>query len=71
LSNSTDADSTDAAISAERGSVTVTWWETNETSQDPIARTSADNGATFGPAMNLATNGTIGEAAEEGTEEEE
>jgi hypothetical protein len=71
LSNSTDADSTDAAISAEGGSVTVTWWETNETSQDPIARTSADNGATFGPAMNLATNGTIGEAAEEGTDEEE
>jgi hypothetical protein len=71
LSNSTDADSTDAAISAEGGSVTVTWWETNETSQDPIARTSPDNGATFGPVMNLATNGTIGEAAEEGTEEEE
>jgi hypothetical protein len=69
--DSTDADSTDAAISAEGGSVTVTWWETNETSQDPIARTSADNGATFGPAMNLATNGTIGEAAEEGTDEEE
>ena len=41
LSNSTDADSTDAAISAEGGSVTVTWWETNETSQDPIARTSS------------------------------
>ena len=31
----------------------------------------ADNGATFGPVLNLATNGTIGETAEEGTEEEE
>jgi hypothetical protein len=65
LSNSTDADSTDADISAEGGSVTVTWWETNETSQEPLARTSSDNGATFGPTMNLATNGTIGEASEE------
>ncbi len=71
LSNSSDADSTDAAISAEGGSVTVTWWETNETSQEPIARTSADNGETFGPIMNLATNGTIGEAAEEEPEEGE
>jgi hypothetical protein len=71
LSNSSNAASTDAAISAEGGSVTVTWWETNETSQDPIARTSGDNGATFGPIMNLAINGTLGEAAEEGTEEEE
>jgi hypothetical protein len=70
LSNSTNADSTDAAISAEGGSVTVTWWETNETSQEPIARTSADNGATFGPTMNLAANGTIG-ATEEGEGEGE
>jgi hypothetical protein len=30
-------------------------------------RISADNGATFGPVTNLATNGTIGEA--EGGEE--
>ena len=66
LSNSTDVDSTDAAISAEGGSVTVTWWETNETSQEPLVRTSSDNGDTFGPIMNLATNGTIGEAEEGG-----
>lgn len=70
LSNSSDADSTDADISAEGGSVTVTWWETNETSQEPSARTSSDNGATFGPIMNLAANGTIGETAEEPEEEE-
>ena len=66
LSNSINTDSTDAAISAEGGSVTVTWWETNETSQGPLVRTSTDNGETFGPINNLATNGTIGEAAEEG-----
>ena len=69
LSNSSNADSTDAAISAEGGSVTVTWWETNETSQEPLVRTSTDNGVTFGPINNLATNGTIGEV--EGTEEGE
>ena len=69
LSNSSNADSTDAAISAEGGSVTVTWWETNETSQEPLVRTSTDNGVTFGPINNLATNVTIGEV--EGTEEGE
>lgn len=34
-----------------------------------LARISTDNGATFGPVLTLATNGTIGEA--EGTEERE
>ena len=70
LSNSSDVDSTDAAISAEGGSVTVTWWETNDTSQEPLVRTSSDNGATFGPIMNLAANGTIGETTEEAEEGE-
>ena len=69
LSNSSNADSTDAAISAEGGSITVTWWETNETSEEPLVRTSTDFGESFGPIMNLATNGTIGEAAEEDPEE--
>jgi hypothetical protein len=32
-------------------------------------RVSNDNGATFGPVLRLATNGTIGEPAEEGPEE--
>jgi hypothetical protein len=64
LSNSSNADSTDAAISAEGGSITVTWWETNETSEEPLVRTSTDFGESFGPIMNLATNGTIGEEGE-------
>jgi len=59
LSNSTSADSTDAAISAEGGTITVTWWETNETSQEPLVRTSSDFGATFGPVLKLSNNGTI------------
>jgi hypothetical protein len=60
LSNSSQSDSTDAAVTAGGNQVSVTWWETNETSAEPLVRTSSDNGQTFGPAMNLATNGTIG-----------
>jgi hypothetical protein len=61
LSNTTEADSDDAEISASGDSVYVSWWERNETSDTPVARVSDDNGATFGPVLMLATNGTIGE----------
>ena len=40
----------------------VTWWERNSTSNEPVEKVSTDNGATFGPVLRLATNGTIGEA---------
>ena len=60
LSNTTEADSDDAEIAASGNSVYVTWWERNETSDEPVARVSNDNGATFGPLLRLATNGTIG-----------
>ena len=59
LSNTTEADSDDAEIAASGDSVYVTWWERNETSDTPVARVSNDNGATFGPMLMLATNGTI------------
>ena len=49
----------------------VTWWETNQTSDTPVMRVSTDSGETFGLVLRLATNGTIGEAAEEGTGEGE
>jgi hypothetical protein len=70
LSNTTTADSVDAEISAEAGSVVVTWWERNQTSDTPVMRVSNDNGETFGPVLNLAVNGTIGveEEEEEGGE---
>jgi hypothetical protein len=71
LSNTTMTDSVDAEIAAEGGNVMVTWWEINQTDNTPVARVSLDNGATFGPTLVLATNGTLGEAAEEGAEEEE
>ena len=60
LSNTTEADSDDAAIAASGNSVYVTWWERNDTSDEPVARVSNDNGATFGPLLRLAANGTIG-----------
>ena len=69
LSNTTAVDSQDAEVAAEGSNVAVTWWETNQTSDVPVMRVSNDNGATFGPMLMLATNGTIGEAEE--TEEGE
>src|ERR671921_1110216 len=60
LSNTTAADSDDAEIAASGDSVYVTWWERKETSDTPVARVSNNNGATFGPMLMLATNGTIG-----------
>jgi hypothetical protein len=65
LSNTTDADSTRVELDSDADSVVVTWWETNQTDDTPVMRVSNDNGETFGPLLELATNGTIGEPAEE------
>ena len=65
LSNSRDSESQDAEIAADGDNVIVTWWERNATSEEPVARISSDNGASFGPLLRLATNGTIGQAAAE------
>ena len=59
LSNSSEADSWRVEIAAEGADVVVTWWETNQTSDTPVARLSIDGGQTFGPMLRLATNGTI------------
>jgi hypothetical protein len=69
LSNSTNADSWKVEIDSDAESVAVSWWETNQTVDTPVMRVSTDSGATFGPILSLATNGTIGEAEE--TEEQE
>ncbi len=61
LSNTTDANSTDVEIDSDADSVVVTWWERNATIDVPVMRVSSDNGKTFGPLLNLATNGTIGD----------
>jgi hypothetical protein len=60
LSNTTNANSTRVEIDSDADNVVVTWWETNDTSDTPVMRVSNDNGKTFGPLLNLATNGTIG-----------
>lgn len=50
LSNTTDADSIDAEITAEGTDVIVTWWEHNQTDNVPAAKISNDAGETFGEA---------------------
>jgi hypothetical protein len=68
LSNTTDADSNRVEISGEGETVVVSWWETNQTSDIPVARISTDAGETFGPMLRLGANGTIGVTEEEGAE---
>jgi hypothetical protein len=58
LSNSSNTDSIDTEIAAD-ANVVVTWWEANQTSIEPVMRVSNDGGATFGPIVKLAVNGTI------------
>jgi hypothetical protein len=60
LSNTTDAESVDAEIAAEGENVVVTWWERNQTVNEPVVRISNDGGQTFGETLRLASNGTIG-----------
>ena len=59
LSNSTGSNSTDFDVEATIDNVIVSWWETNQTSSEPVIVFSGDRGATFGPILNLASNGTI------------
>ena len=67
LSNSPDAKSDRAWLTAEGNNVYVSWWEMtggNTTStggvQEPVLRVSNDNGTTFGPTLRLAADGPIG-----------
>ena len=69
LSNSIASDSANAQIMASGNNVFVTWWERNQSSNEPAVRASTDNGQTFGPVLKLATNGTIGESEEEEEED--
>ena len=75
LSNSNDADSWRVEIHGEGDTVVVSWWETNQKSDIPVARISTDAGETFGPLMMLGMNGTLGsgeaEAVGDETVEEE
>jgi hypothetical protein len=59
LSNST-VNSERAEMGTSGKNVFVTWWETMNGKDVPMLRVSTDNGKTFGPLLNLSTNGTIG-----------
>ena len=60
LSNTPDSDSVDVEISADEGRVAVSWWERNQTLNEPVIRISNDNGKTFGPVLKLTSDGPIG-----------
>jgi hypothetical protein len=64
LSNSPDTQSQTAEIVAVGNNmVFVSWWELNEDvhphTNESVMRISTDAGQTFGPVINLGTNGTI------------
>ena len=71
LSNSTDADSWRVEIAGEGETVVVSWWETNQTSDIPVARVSTDGGETFSPLMMLGMNETLGSGEAEAVRGEE
>jgi hypothetical protein len=54
LSNSVNSESQDAQISAADNNVYVTWWERNQTMNEPVMRVSNDNGKTFGEKIMLS-----------------
>jgi hypothetical protein len=59
LSNTPNSNSVDVEISADEGRVAVSWWERNQTLNEPVIRISNDNGKTFGPVLKLASDGPI------------
>ncbi len=65
LSNATEADSWRVEIAGEGGDVVVSWSETNQTSDVPVARISTDGGQIFGPMLMLGMNGTITDTEDE------
>ena len=54
LSNSKGFVSSNTEINAVGDNVYVSWWERNQTSNEPVLRVSNDNGKTFGDRMMLS-----------------
>jgi hypothetical protein len=54
LSNSSGIDSERPEIAASGNNVYVTWWERNQTMNEPAMRVSNDNGKTFGELIMLS-----------------
>jgi hypothetical protein len=65
LSNTTNLESVDAMVDADGDTVIVTWWERNNTANEPVMRISNDAGQTFGPMLQLAHNETLNTSSEE------
>jgi hypothetical protein len=60
LSNTPNSDSVNVQLAEDEGKVAVSWWERNQTSNEPVMRISTDAGKTFGNTIHLSTNGKIG-----------
>jgi hypothetical protein len=54
LSNTPNTESQDVEINASGNNVYVTWWERNQTSNEPVMRISNDNGKSFGEKIMLS-----------------
>ena len=54
LSNTPNSDSQDVQIAAAGNNVYVTWWERNQTMNEPVMMVSNDNGKTFGQEIMLS-----------------
>jgi hypothetical protein len=54
LSNTPKSDSQDVQIAAAGSNVFVSWWERNQTMNEPVMRISNDNGKTFGEKIMLS-----------------
>ena len=54
LSNTPNSNSQDVQIAAAGNNVYVTWWERNQTTNEPVLRVSNDNGKTFGEKITLS-----------------
>ena len=54
LSNPSNSESQDVQIAASGSNVYVTWWERNQTMNEPILRISNNNGKVFGEKIILS-----------------
>lgn len=55
LSNTPKSDSQDVQIAASGNNVYVSWWERNQTMNEPVLKVSNDNGKTFGELIMLSS----------------
>jgi len=59
LSNSPKSESQDVQIAAAGNNVYVTWWERNQTMNEPVMNVSNDNGKIFREKIMLSNNALL------------